>query len=166
MVYQLCSPASARTKQEAGRLLCGSSRVKVAVRGGHRGTESQGELSVLRMYESGRKAGQKSPFLSRLGSASGLCFVGVAGNSGDYALDTETLISHTKSRNPRYCPNFNLLKAIDVSISLKGHSNTKLTYAAPFAGLEANLARSAGEASGYKLIRSCSVMSLRGLKNG
>src|ERR1700746_693862 len=81
MVYQLCSPASARTKQEAGRLLCGSSRVKVAVRAGHRGTESQRELSVLRMYESGRKASQKSAFLSRLGSGGGLCFGGVAGNS-------------------------------------------------------------------------------------
>src|ERR1700746_767132 len=81
MVYQLCSPASARTKQEAGRLLCGSSRVKVVVRAGHGGTESQRELLVLRGSESGRKARQKSPFLSRLGSASGLCFVGFAGNS-------------------------------------------------------------------------------------
>src|ERR1700756_5176525 len=81
MVYQLCSPASARTKQEAGRLLCGSSRVKVVVRAGHSGTESQRELSVLRMYESGRKASQKPPFLSRLGLARRLCFVGVAGNS-------------------------------------------------------------------------------------
>src|SRR5579862_9203009 len=78
IVYQLCSPASARTKQEAGRLLCGSSRVKVVVRAGHGGTESQRELSVVRKYESGRKVGQKSPFLSRLESALSLCFLGLA----------------------------------------------------------------------------------------
>ena len=62
MVYQLCSPASARPKQEAGRLLCGTRRVKVAW-----------EVAP-------RNADQKPPFLSRLESELGHCFVGVARN--------------------------------------------------------------------------------------
>src|ERR1700722_10544459 len=63
MVYRLCSPASARTKQEAGRLLCGARRVKAAW-----------EVTP-------RNADEKPPLLSRLESTIGLCFVGVAGNS-------------------------------------------------------------------------------------
>jgi len=63
MVYQLCSPASARTKQEAGRLLCGARRVKVTREVAPRGADD------------------KSPILSRLDLALGLCFVGVARNS-------------------------------------------------------------------------------------
>jgi hypothetical protein len=63
MVYQLCSPASARTKQEAGRLLCGARRVKVGSEFAPRGADD------------------KSPILSRLDLALGLCFVGVARDS-------------------------------------------------------------------------------------
>src|ERR1700721_3180284 len=63
MVYRLCSPASARTKQEAGRLLCGARRVKVAWEVAHRNAED------------------KPPLLSRLESVFGQSFVGVARNS-------------------------------------------------------------------------------------
>src|ERR1700751_2896646 len=63
MVYQLCSPASARTKQEAGRLLCDARRVKVTREVAPRGADD------------------KSPILSRLDLALGLCFVTVARDS-------------------------------------------------------------------------------------